>query len=93
MGNYSFIANNNVKCTWSNCVEYLGTHLFEIKQSYEFLLKVMNIEDTEKDFLNNLEKLKSKFYEYKKADAKQKKYTVEDYLKEYPPMDMKYYNN
>lgn len=93
MSNYSFIANNNVKCTWSNCEKYLGGHLLEIKQSYEFLLKVMNIEDTEKDFLNNLEKLKSKFYEYKKADAKQKEYTVEDYLKEYPTMNMKYYNN
>lgn len=84
IADYSFTANNNIECSWSNCVKTLGLDLLKLKQNYESLIKKINIEDTEINFLNNLEELKSKFYAYKKLDTKQK---------EYPTMDMKYYNN
>lgn len=95
MSNYSFIANNNVKCTWSNCEKYFGSETFEIKTEYDKILN--NLEDLrtlkENDFLDNIEKLKSIFNKYQKAIKEWNSFTIEDYLKEYPTMNMKYYNN
>lgn len=95
MGDYSFIANNDIICNWSNCVKYLGKEIFQIKTEYDKILKELeNINNLkENNFFDKLNNLKMTFNKYQETVKKWNNYTVQDYLKEYPETNQQYFNN